>query len=93
MSRWVTFYYDQIRERISDFKIHPNKETALKYFNQHCKRHFSLNTGFKANKLPASYGYPLRNYWGISASAFKKKFTISVDEALKLSAVYRKEDS
>ena len=38
-----------------------------------------------ADKLPASYGYPLRKYWGISAPAFKKKFGISVDEALKIS--------
>jgi hypothetical protein len=44
-----------------------------------------LNTRFKADKLPASYGYPLRKYWGISAPAFKKEFGISVDEALKIS--------
>ena len=40
---------------------------------------------YKPDKLPASYGYPLRKYWGISAPAFKKKFGISVDEALKIS--------
>lgn len=84
MSRWVTFHYDMIRDHVSDLKVHPDKETALKYFNQHCKSHFQLNTPFKANKLPASYGYPLRKYWGISAPAFKKQFGISVDEALKL---------
>lgn len=84
MSRWVTFHYDIIREHVSDLKVHPDKETALKYFNSNCNRHFELNTKFKADKLPASYGYPLRRYWGISASAFKKMFEISVDEALKL---------
>lgn len=84
MSRWVTFHYDMIREHVSDLKVHPDKETALKYFNQHCKRHFQLNTGFKAYKLPASYGYSLRKFCGISAPAFKKEFGISVDEALKL---------
>ena len=71
MSRWVTFHYDMIREHVSDLKVHLDKETALKYFNQHCKIHFQLNTRFKADKLPASYGYPLRKYWGISAPAFK----------------------
>lgn len=85
MSRWVTFYYDQIRDYVSDLKIHPDRETALKYFNQHCKSYFQLNTKFKADKLPASYGYALRRYWGISAPAFKKTFEISVDEALKIS--------
>ena len=85
MSRWVTFHYDMIREHVSDLKVHPDRETALKYFNQHCKSHFQLNIRFKADKLPASYGYPLRKYWGISAPAFKKSFGISVDEALELS--------
>ena len=84
MSRWVTFHYDRIQEHISDLNVHPDRETALKYFNQQCKSHFQLNTRFRADKLPASYGYPLRKYWGISALAFKKQFGISVDEALKL---------
>lgn len=84
MSRWVTFHYDMLQEHISDLMVHPDRETALKHFNQHCKSHFQLNTRFKADKLPASYGYPLRKYWGISAQAFKEKFGISVDEALKL---------
>ena len=84
MSRWVTFHYDIIRGHVSYLKVHPDKETALKYFNQHCKSHFQLYTKFKADKLPASYGYPLRKYWGISAPAFKKQFGISVDEALKI---------
>lgn len=84
MSRWVTFHYDMLREHVSDLTVHPDRETALKYFNQHCKSHFQLNTRFKADKLPASYGYPLRKYFGISAQAFKKEFEISVDEALKI---------
>ncbi len=84
MSRWVTFYYDMLREHVLDLKIHEDREKALEYFNKHCKSYFELNTRFKADKLPASYGYPLRKYWGISAQAFKKKFGISADEALKI---------
>ena len=84
MSRWVTFYYDVINDRVTDLKAHPDKETALKHFNRHCKSHFQLNTPFKADRLPASYGYPFRKYMGISAIAFKKEFGVSVDEALEL---------
>lgn len=83
--RWVTFHYDSVFHHVSDLKIHPNKETALKYFNQNCKQYFQLSTRFRADDLPASYGYSFRKYWGISASAFKKHFGISIDEAMKLS--------
>lgn len=81
--RYVTFYFDALHQHASDLEIHADKETALKFFNKNCKKYFRLNTGWKADKLPASYGYPLRKYWGISASAFKKMFEISVDEALE----------
>lgn len=81
--RWVTFHYDLIREQVSALKIQENKEVALKYFNTNCKKYFQLNTPFKADKLPATYGYPMRKYYCISATTFKKMFGISVDEALK----------
>lgn len=83
MSRWVTFYYDMIRERVADLKIHEDRETALKYFNKHCKYYFEINTPFKADKLPASYGVLFRKYYGVSATQFKKVFGMSVDEAYK----------
>ena len=89
--RWVTFYYDVLRNNVSDLKVHSNKEDALKHFNLNCRNYFEINTGFKADKLPASYGYPMRKYWGISARAFKKKFGCSVDEALKLAESEDKE--
>jgi hypothetical protein len=82
--RWITFYYDLLRDRVFDLKIHNNKEDALKYFNQHCKQYFQLNSQFKADKLPATYGYGLRKYCGISERAFKKEFNCSIDEALRL---------
>ena len=84
MSRWVTFYCDMLFGYVSDFKVHPDRETALKYFNRNCKNYFQLNTRFKADKLPASYGNSLRKYYGISARAFKEGFKISVDEALQI---------
>ena len=81
--RWVTFHYDILRHNVSALKVHDNKEDALKYFNSNHENFFEINTRFKADKLPATYGYPLRKYCGISATAFKKMFGVSVDEVLK----------
>ncbi len=82
--RWVTFYYDVLKDKVFDLKVHSDKESALKYFSAHCKDYFQLNGPFKANKLPATYGYPTRLFYGISARAFKKMFDCSIDEVLKL---------
>lgn len=82
--RWVTFYYDLLGNNVSDLKVHSDKESALIYFNANCKNYFQINSQFKADKLPASYGYYHRKYCGISARAFKKEFGCSIDEALRL---------
>ncbi|MBP3886938.1 MAG: hypothetical protein J6F30_04690 [Cellulosilyticum sp.] len=82
--RWVTFHYNALTNKVSVLKVHENKESALKYFNITMRNFFEINTNFKADKLPATYGYPLRKYCGISARAFKKEFGISVDEVLKI---------
>ncbi len=82
--RYVTFYYDFIRENVSDLEVHEDKEKALKYFNSHYHSWFELKTKFKAYKLPATYGYPLRKYYGVSARTFKKMFGISIDEAMEV---------
>jgi len=81
--RWVTFHYNELTEKVSKLKVHENKETALKYFNSNMRDFFEININFKAQELPATYGYALRKYCGISARAFKKEFGISVDEALE----------
>lgn len=85
--RYVTFHYDLLRNHISDLKVHEDKEKALKHFNSECYKWFELGTKFKANKLPAAYGYPMRKYYGVSARAFKKRFGISVDEAMEIAQV------
>lgn len=82
--RYTTFYYDLLQNRVSNLKIHESKEEALKYFNSQCRKWFELNTKFKADKFPASYGYPMRKYYGMSVRAFKKMFDISVDEAMEI---------
>lgn len=82
--RYVTFHYDLIRESVSDLRVHADKETALACFNREYRNWFSVNTKFKADKLPATYGYPHRKYCGLSARAFKQMFNISVDEALSI---------
>jgi len=40
MSRWTTFYYDLIAERVFDLKVHDSKEIALKHFNSEHKKIF-----------------------------------------------------
>lgn len=85
MSRWVTYYHDVMQDKVSALEVHKNKEDALKCFNKTCHYFFEMNTDFKANKLPASYGYPFRKYIGCSVTSFKKEFGISVDEAMKIS--------
>lgn len=80
--RYVTFYYDLLHDHVSDLKVHENKEVALKHFNTNCKNYFQLNSQFKADRLPVSYGYPHRKYYGVSARTFKKMFDVSVDEAI-----------
>lgn len=81
--RYATFHYDLIKKKISDLKIHENREEALAYFNSQCHRLFELNTKFKATKLPAAYGYSFRKYYGVSVRTFRKMFGISIDEAMK----------
>ena len=82
--RWVTFYYELLGNKVFDLKVHSDKESALKCFNKQCKQYFQLNSQYKADSLPATYGYPMRKYCGISARAFKKEFDCSIDEALRL---------
>ena len=82
--RWVTFYYDLLRKNVFDLKVHENKEIALECFNRSCKNYFQLNSQFKADKLPATYGYPLHKYYGVSARTFKNMFDISIDEAMEI---------
>lgn len=83
MSRWVTFYYDNLRDVVSNLRIHNNKNDALKYFNEHCKDFFVINSSFKAEDLPARYGHITRAFHGISVTSFKRQFGISVDDAMK----------
>ena len=81
--RYVTFYYDLLREHVTDLKVHPDKEAAIKHFNMNYKRYFQLCTPFKTDKLPASYGYPMRKYYGVSVRGFKNMFGVSIDEVLR----------
>lgn len=82
--RYVTFYYDLLRNHVLDLKVHEDKEKALKHFNSESHKWFEINTKFKATKLPATYGYPMMKYYGISARTFKKMFDVSVDEAVEI---------
>jgi hypothetical protein len=87
--RYVTFFYDAIRNHVSDLRVHDDKEKALKHFNSESHRYFELGTKYRVDKLPASYGYPLRKYYGVSARAFKKMFDMSVDEAMEIAVMQK----
>lgn len=82
--RWTTFYYDLSKNKVFDFKVHSDKESALKCFNTNCNYYFESDAPFKADKLPAAYGHPTHAVYGVSARAFKKMFNCSIDEALKI---------
>lgn len=82
--RYVTFYYDLLRNYVSNLKVHEDKEKALKHFNSESHKCFEINAKFKATKLPATYGYPMRKYYGVSARTFKKMFDVSVDKAMEM---------
>ena len=73
MSKWVTFQW-HIVYGINDLTIHTDKETALKYFNANYNKYFEINTRFKAETLPASYGYAIRKFIGMSKPMFEKTY-------------------
>ena len=73
-----------LNKHVSALKVHCDKESALKCFNSECRRYFELNTDFRAKTLLASYGYPLRKFYGLSARGFKRMMDTSIDDALKL---------
>lgn len=77
MAKWVTFYYDVIRNEISNLETHENKKEAEEYFNNNCYNYFSNNLkNKKYYKLPASYGYPMRKFVGMTKKSFEENFKI-----------------
>lgn len=69
--RYVTFYWD-VFSGVRDKVLHPDMPTALKYFRRHHKDYFQLNVPFNPPKLPASYGYGHRRYFGMSIRQYNK---------------------
>lgn len=77
---------DVVKDKFNDDVLEA-LEMAIKALEHtwNCKNYFEVNSNFKAHKLPASYGFAFRKYYGTSARAFKNKFEISVSEAIKIS--------
>ena len=73
MSKWVTFYYDMFNG-VSDYQEHKDKESATIYYKDNYRRYFQLSRK-EGIKLPMSYGYPHRKFYGISLQRFKKEFS------------------
>ena len=80
MSKWATFYYDVMRNTISDMQVHNSKDEAIKAFNNRCKCYFEINSSFEAKTLPARYGFAFRAYHGVSSIGFKKMFGVSLKD-------------
>ena len=70
MAKWVTFYDDVFRG-VQDYVEHPDREAATKYFKAHYRQYFELSTKNDV-KLPMSYGYPHRRFYGITLRQFQK---------------------
>lgn len=69
MAKWVTFYEDVFG--VQDLKIHQDRKTATEYFKSHYKSYFSNNIKLEI-KLPMSYGYPNRRFYGMSKYMYEK---------------------
>lgn len=74
MAKWVTFYYG-ITDGICDYTEHKDRASAEMFFLKNYRRYFALNTDLKKNfKLPMSYGYPHRKFYGMTKHKFDKLF-------------------
>ena len=71
--RWVTFYLDHIQDRIIDYQEHADKSAAERYFRASYRRYFSIAPK-TAVRLPMSYGFPFRKFYGISIRQFHKYY-------------------
>ena len=80
MTRWVTYFYDEVFHITTDFRVHHDRESALNYFNQHCNDYCYNTCNFKATKMPAQCGTAWHGFRGISARRFNKVFAFSLDE-------------
>lgn len=80
MGKWVTFY-ESIFNGIQDYVVHPDKETAEKYFKAHCRNYFQIAPVTQV-KLPMAYGFPHRKYYGLSLRQFQKRMRQIMDEKL-----------
>lgn len=72
MAEWVTFHWS-LMNGVSNLIIHKDKETATEYFKEHYRQYFEINQKQEV-KLPMSYGYPHRRFYGISKHKFDKEF-------------------
>lgn len=71
--RWVTFYKDHLQDRIIDYQEHKDKATAERYFRANYRKYFSIAPKVVV-RLPMSYGFPLRKFYGVSIREFHKYY-------------------
>ncbi len=83
-TRWVTFFYNSMTHKVSDLKVHSDKKTALRYFNENGSKYFKQFTPVAAITLPTSCGSVIHSYYIVPIEEFEEAFDYSTDEVLKL---------
>ena len=72
MAKWVTFYEDML-SGVHDLTIHDNRNIATEYFKKHYRSYFQMSHKTEI-KLPMSYGFPHRQFIGMSKQSFEKYY-------------------
>ena len=83
-TRWVTFFYNSMKKEVSDLKVHSDRKSALRYFNENGSKYFKQFTPVTSNTLPTSCGSVIHSYYITSIEEFEEAFNYSTDEVLKL---------
>ena len=69
-TRWVTFYYNSMKKKVSNLKVHSDKKSAFRYFNE--------NGSWIHSRTKSQW------YFITSIEKFKEAFNYSTDEVLRL---------
>lgn len=70
--KWVTFYWS-IMGGVCDVTVHKDRDTATRFFRAVYKSYFEINIPFDV-KLPCRYGFAHRAFYGMTKTAFEKKW-------------------
>ena len=78
--KWVTFYHDLMKNEVSDLKVHNDKESALRYFNETGSKYFKMFIPLAINVLPNWCGSKIHRYYIVTAKEYEEAFDCSLGE-------------